>query len=138
MTMTDPIADLLTRIRNATRVKEKTVRIPASKLKVRVVDVLKREGYINGHSTSDSKPEDGMGPQGWIHVELKYGEDDEQVITHIQRVSRPGRRVYRKAQDLKPVLNGLGIKILSTSRGLLSDRECRSQNVGGEVLAEVW
>ena len=136
--MTDPIADLLTRIRNGVTNKSKTIRCPHSRLKESVADVLKREGYISGFSRSDSKPKDNMGPQGWLHVDLKYGEEDEDVIAHIQRVSRPGRRVYSQARDLKPVLNGLGIRILSTSRGILSDREAQQRNVGGEILAEVY
>ncbi len=136
--MTDPIADLLTRIRNGVNIKSKSIRIPHSRLKELVADVLKREGYVKGHSRSDSKPEDGMGPQGWLHVDLKYGEEDEDVIAHIQRVSRPGRRVYSQARDLKPILSGLGIRILSTSRGILSDREAQKNNVGGEILAEVY
>ena len=136
--MTDPIADLLTRIRNSVAIKGKRLRIPYTKLKEQIVDVLQREGYVASHSKSDSKPEDGMGPQGWLHVELKYGEEDEDVIAHIKRISRPGRRVYSQARDLKPVLNGLGIRILSTSRGILSDREAQKNNVGGEILAEVY
>jgi small subunit ribosomal protein S8 len=135
--MTDPIADLLTRIRNALKNKSKEVKIPHSKLKVRVAEVLKREGYIHGCSESDSVPTDGQGPQGWLLVHLKYGPDGEQVVNRLQRVSRPGRRVYKSASELKPVLNGLGITILSTSKGVLSDREARQQNVGGEVLAVV-
>ncbi|HBP22290.1 MAG TPA: 30S ribosomal protein S8 [Planctomycetes bacterium] len=135
--MTDPIADFLTRIRNATRIKRAQVRIPRSKLKIALADVLKREGYITGYRTMDSKPTDGLGPQGWLEIDLKYGPDGEDVITSIQRVSTPGRRIYKAATDLKPVVNGLGIDILTTSRGVLSDRECRQQNVGGEVMARV-
>lgn len=135
--MTDPIADLLTRVRNANAIGSKNTRIPHSTLKENVVGVLKREGYITGFSTTDSKPSDGIGPRKWLIVDLKYGEDGEKVIVKIQRVSRPGRRVYRKSTELKPVLNGLGIRILSTSKGLLSDREARKQGVGGEIMAEV-
>ena len=135
--MTDPVADLLTRVRNANTIGAKKTKIPHSKLKENVVSVLKREGYIKGFSTSDSKPEDGIGPRKWLNVDLKYGEDGEKVIVKIQRVSRPGRRVYRRFRELRPVLNGLGIRILSTSKGLLSDREARKQGVGGEILAEV-
>ena len=98
--MTDPIADLLTRIRNGVRIKSKSVRIPYTKLKEQVVEVLEREGYLTGHSTSDSTPKDGMGPQGWLNIDLKYGEEDEDVIEHIKRISRPGRRVYSQARDL--------------------------------------
>lgn len=136
--MTDPIADMLTRIRNAIRVKEAKVKIPRSKLKVNIAGVLKREGYITDFNEVDAHPGDGHGPQGWLEVQLKYGPDGEDVITYLQRVSRPGRRVYSRANDLRPVVNGLGIEILSTSRGVLSDREARSQKVGGEVLARVY
>jgi len=136
--MTDPIADMLTRIRNAARVQKRKVRIPRSKLKANVAGVLKREGYISDFSYEDPAPADGQGPQGWISIELKYGPDGEEVITFMQRVSKPGRRVYAGARDLRPVLNGLGIDILSTSKGVLSDREARKQNVGGEVLARVY
>jgi small subunit ribosomal protein S8 len=135
--MTDPVADLLTRIRNACAIRKKTVRAPKSKLKVAIADVLKREGYIRDHRTVESKPEEGVGPQGWIEIDLKYGPDDEDVILSINRVSKPGRRVYRAAAEIKPVTGGLGIDILSTSRGVLSDREARAKNVGGEVVARV-
>ena len=136
--MTDPIADMLTRIRNALRNNSAEVRIPFSKLKIKIAEVLEREGYVLGHRTEDSKPEDGIGPQGWLIVRLKYGPEGEEVIQVLDRTSRPGRRIYRKARDLKPVLNGLGINILSTSRGILSDREAREAGVGGEVLATVY
>lgn len=136
--MTDPVGDMLTRIRNALSIRRKTVRVPRSKLREQVAGVLQREGYIKGYSTSDSKPEDGLGPQGWIEVELKYGPEGEDVIHRIERTSRPGRRVYAKSSELKPVLNGLGIKILSTSSGILSDREARERKVGGEILATVY
>ena len=136
--MTDPVADCLTRLRNALANKSDTVRIPESKAKIRLIEVLKREGYVKGFTTHASKPTEGCGPQGWIEVELKYGSEDEQVITYLQRVSRSGRRVYKQARALRPVLNGLGIDILSTSRGVLSDREARAKGVGGEVLARVY
>lgn len=135
--MTDPIADLLTRIRNAAAIRNTTVRAPRSKLKVAIADVLKREGYIRDHRIVESKPSEGVGPQGWIEIDLKYGPDDEDVICSITRVSKPGRRVYRAAAEVKPVMGGLGIDILSTSRGVLSDREARAKNVGGEVVARV-
>ncbi|MGE0707204.1 MAG: 30S ribosomal protein S8 [Planctomycetota bacterium] len=135
--MTDPIADFLTRIRNATRIKRAKVRIPRSKVKVAMAGVLKREGYVTDFRTMDSAPEDGMGAQGWLEIDLKYGPDGEDVITRIDRVSKPGRRIYRSATELRPVVNGLGIDILTTSRGVLSDREARAQNVGGEVMARV-
>ncbi len=137
--MTDPIADMLTRIRNAVANKEAKVRIPRSKMKVNVADVLKREGYIEDCKVLEARPEEGgKGQQGWLEIQLRYGPDGEDVITYLQRVSKPGRRVYSGAKDLKPVLNGLGIDILSTSKGVLSDREARTQKVGGEVLARVY
>lgn len=130
--MTDPIADMLTRIRNAVSVERPNVEMPISKVKSNLADVLKREGYI-----WDWKAEDGK-PIGQLQIDLKYGPSGEKVIRHLKRVSRPGRRVYASARDLRPVLNGLGISIVSTSKGLLSDREARQQKVGGEVLCEIW
>ena len=127
----DPIADMLTRIRNAERVHSEDVKIPSSKLKVGIAKVLKDEGYINGYDViEDSK-------QGVLRVDLKYGPRGETVLHKIQRASRPGCRVYRKAADLPRVLDGLGITIVSTSKGVLSDRHCREQNVGGEPLCTV-
>ncbi len=136
--MTDPIADMLTRIRNATRNRRRSVRIPKSSLKVQLADVLRREGYIAAHRVLDSKPEDGIGAQGWLEIDLKYGPDGEDVISHLQRVSSPGRRTYLKAKELFRVMNGLGVNILSTSQGVLSSREARARGVGGEVLAQVY
>jgi len=136
--MTDPIADMLTNIRNALSTRRTKVKMPRSGLKVQVADVLKREGFITGYRTADSKPEDGIGPQGWLEIDLKYGPEGEDVITSIDRVSKPGRRVYFKAKDLYRVMNGLGINILSTSQGVLSSREARARGVGGEVLAQVY
>lgn len=136
--MTDPIADMLTQIRNGLRTRRKKVRIPRSRLKVQVADVLKREGYIVDYRTLESAPGDGIGNQGWLEIELKYGPEGEDVITRIDRVSKPGRRVYYKAKDLLRVMNGLGINILSTSQGVLSSREARARGVGGEVLAQVY
>ena len=130
--MTDPIADMLTRIRNAVRVERPNVDMPLSKVKRGLADVLKREGYIWDWQEVDEQP------VNQLRLDLKYGPNGERVIQKLQRVSTPGRRVYSKARDLKPVLNGLGIKILSTSRGVVSDREARSRNLGGEVLCEVW
>jgi small subunit ribosomal protein S8 len=130
--MTDPIADMLTRIRNAVRVERPDVMIPASKVKRGVADVLKREGYIWKWEEVDEKP------APVLRIILKYGPNGEQVIRHIQRVSKPGRRVYSKSTKLRPILNGLGISILSTSRGVVSDREARQRRLGGEVLCEVW
>lgn len=132
--MTDPIADMLTRIRNAVSVERPNVEIPVSKVKRGVADVLKREGFI--WDWSESKEEDAV--VGSINIELKYGPSGEKVIRHIKRVSKPGCRVYSRAKDLKPILNGLGISILSTSQGVMSDREARQQKMGGEVLCQVW
>ncbi len=129
--MTDPIADMLTRIRNAVRVERPHVDMPLSRVKLGVADVLKREGYI-----WDFKEVDGE-PVKQLRIELKYGPNGERVIQTIRRVSKPGRRVFSKSRDLRPVLNGLGISIISTSRGVVSDREARQQNIGGEVLCEV-
>ena len=130
--MTDPIADMLTRIRNAIRVEHPHIELPLSKVKIGVAEVLKREGYIWDWSQIDEKPAQKL------RLELKYGPNGERVIRHIKRVSKPGRRVYSRARDLRPVLQGLGITVLSTSRGVLSDREARQRNLGGEVLCEVW
>lgn len=129
--MTDPIADMLTRIRNAVRVERPHVDMPLSRLKLGVAEVLKREGYIWDFKEVDAEP------VKHLRIELKYGPNGERVIQSIRRVSKPGRRVFSKSRDLRPVLNGLGISILSTSKGLVSDREARQQNLGGEVLCEV-
>ncbi|MCB0189368.1 MAG: 30S ribosomal protein S8 [Caldilineaceae bacterium] len=132
--MTDPIADMLTRIRNAVRVERPNVLMPLSKVKRGVAEVLKREGYI-----WDWHEEDADGAPGkQLYIDLKYGPNGERVIRHIKRVSSPGRRVYSPAKQLRPVLNGLGISIISTSRGVISDREARQRNLGGEVLCELW
>ena len=131
MAVTDPLGDLLTRIRNGQRAKKDSVLSPASKLRVLVLDVLQREGYIRGYS------EEEMGPAKGVRIELKYFEG-QPAIKHVARVSKPGRRVYSGSQDLPRVMNGLGITIVSTPRGVLSDAEAREQNVGGEVLAEVF
>ena len=136
--MTDPIADMLTRMRNALRIKRKKVRIPRSRLKVGIAEVMKREGYIVDYRLADSKPTDGMGPQGWLEIDLKYGPEGEDVLTHLHRESKPGRRLYSKVDSLPLVLNGLGISILSTSHGILSDREARQKRVGGEILCTVY
>ena len=129
--MTDPIADMLTRIRNAVRVEHPTVDIPLSKVKRGVADVLKREGYIWDWEEVEEQPVSAL------RLVLKY-PGGESVIQKLQRVSNPGRRVYNRSKDLRPVLNGLGISIISTSSGVLSDREARSQNIGGEVLCQIW
>ena len=130
--MTDPIADMLTRIRNAVRVERPFVEMPVSKVKRGVADALKREGYIWEWKEVEAKPGNEL------RLELKYGPNGEQLIRHIKRISKPGRRIYSRAKDLKPVLNGLGIIIISTSQGVMSDREARQKNMGGEVICEVW
>ena len=132
--MTDTIADMLTRIRNAIRVEHSYVDIPHSKLKFGIADVLKREGYIWDFEVLN--PEQVKSPV--IRIQLKYGPNGEHVIQHVKRVSKPGRRIYQSAMLLKPVLNGMGINILSTNRGVISDREARQSNVGGEVICEIW
>ncbi len=132
MTMSDPLGDMLTRIRNGQRASKATVVSPASKLRTNVLEVLKREGYIRGYSQRNVR----QGVDELV-IELKY-TDGQPVIRQIQRVSTPGRRVYAKIKDLPSYYNGLGISILSTPRGVLSDSEARSQNVGGEILAQVF
>jgi small subunit ribosomal protein S8 len=130
--LTDPIADMLTRIRNAIRVERPHVDVPSSKVKRGLADVLKREGYIWDWQEVDSQP------VSHLRLELKYGPNGEHVIQHIKRISTPGRRVYRKATELRPILNGLGITVISTSGGVISDREARQKKLGGEVLCEVY
>jgi small subunit ribosomal protein S8 len=129
--MTDPIADLLTRVRNALAIRAAACSVPGSKLKVRVLDVLKREGYIQGYEVHSS------GPQSIINISLRYGDEGQQVITSIQRYSTPGCRRYRGVDDLPKVRGGLGIAVVSTNQGVLSDRECRQKRIGGEVLCLV-
>ena len=131
MALTDPLGDMLTRIRNGQRAKKDTILSPASKLRARVLEVLQREGYIRGYSEDAS----GLHPQ--LRIELKYFEG-EPAIKHVARVSKPGRRVYSGSKELPVIRNGLGITIVSTPKGVLSDAEARTQNVGGEVLAEVF
>jgi small subunit ribosomal protein S8 len=131
MAFTDPLGDMLTRIRNGQQAKKDSVMTPASKLRVRVLDVLKREGYIRGYSDEALAGHEG------IRIELKYFEG-QPAIRHVARVSKPGRRVYSGSTELPRVRNGLGIVIVSTPKGVLSDAEAREQNVGGEVLAEVF
>ncbi len=132
MQITDPIADMLTRIRNANSSKHESVNVPASKLKVEIARILNDEGYINGYEVID----DGL--QGIIKINLKYGANKQKVITGLKRVSRPGLRVYSSKEDLPRVLKGLGIAIISTSKGIMTDKEARKLNVGGEVLAFIW
>lgn len=132
MVMTDPIADMLTRIRNANQMKHKTVDVPASKLKAEILTVLKQEGYINDYQLV----KDGI--QGTLKVTLKYLQNEERAVRGLKKISKPGLRVYAKTDDLPRVLNGLGIAIVSTSQGIMTDREARSKQIGGEVLAYVW
>ncbi len=135
MTMTDPIADMLTRLRNANQAYHDRVTMPYSKIKANIAEVLKAEGYIAAWSVQE--PEDGKVGKSLI-VDLKYGTSRERSLAGIRRVSKPGLRVYAKAPDLPRVLGGLGVAIISTSQGLLTDRQARKRGVGGEVLAYVW
>jgi len=130
--MTDPIADMLTRIRNALMARHKTVVVPGSKLKLEIVRILKEEGYIEDYRVIEEKP------QIKIEIVLKYDEKKRPVIAGIRRVSKPGRRIYRGYKELPKVLNGLGIAIISTSQGIMTDHEARKRRVGGEVICEIW
>ncbi|HNZ83323.1 MAG TPA: 30S ribosomal protein S8 [Sedimentibacter sp.] len=132
MVMTDPIADMLTRIRNANHAKHEFVDIPASKIKKEIANILLEEGYIKGFDVIDD------GKQGIIRVELRYQQNKERVITGIKRISKPGLRVYVGKEDTPRVLGGLGIAILSTSKGIVTDKNARTQGVGGEVICYVW
>ena len=132
MNITDPIADMLTRIRNANSAKHETVDIPASNMKKAIAQILLDEGYIASYKVIDDEK------QGVIRVTLKYTENKAQVITGLRRVSKPGLRIYSNVEDMPKVMKGLGIAIVSTSKGIMTDREARKQNVGGEVLAFVW
>lgn len=132
MHITDPIADMLTRIRNASSAKHETVDIPASNMKKAIAQILLDEGYIASYKVIEDDK------QGVIRVTLKYGENKSQVITGLRRVSKPGLRIYSNVEDMPKVMKGLGIAIVSTSKGIMTDREARKQNVGGEVLAFVW
>ena len=132
MQITDPIADMLTRIRNANSQKHESVKVPASNMKKAIAQILLEEGYIKGYQvTEDNK-------QGMIDITLKYGANKEKAITGLKRVSKPGLRVYASNENLPKVLKGLGIAIISTSKGIMTDKEARKLNVGGEVLAFVW
>jgi small subunit ribosomal protein S8 len=132
MVMSDPVADMLTRIRNANIVRHETVEIPASKMKKAIAEILKAEGFIrDAEYIEDSK-------QGLIRIFLKYGPNNERVITGLKRISKPGLRVYAKSQEIPKVLGGLGIAILSTSKGILTDKEARSAKSGGEVICYIW
>lgn len=132
MSMTDPIADLLTRIRNAQMAKHATVDAPASKLKAEIVRILREEGYLDDFQTV------GEGPKSVIRIRLKYGAGGERTITGLERVSRPGRRVYCGKDEIPRVLGGLGVTILSTPKGIMTGNACRKNGVGGEVLCNVW
>ncbi|AEJ23404.1 30S ribosomal protein S8 [Weissella koreensis] len=132
MSMTDPIADFLTRIRNANMVRHDSVEVPASKIKKDIAEILKNEGFVRDVEYIDDDK------QGVIRVFLKYGADKQRVISGLKRISKPGLRSYVKADSLPKVLNGLGIAIISTSEGVITDKEARAKNIGGEVLAYVW
>jgi small subunit ribosomal protein S8 len=148
--MTDPIADMLTRIRNANRIERPIVDIPLTKFKARIAEVLKEEGFIYDYQVgvmAAPAPDQpaafqaqagASGPKALLRVFLKYGPEGEKVIRHIERASRPGHRFYRRHDQLKPVLDGLGVSILSTSRGVMSDRKARAARLGGELLCTVW
>ena len=130
--MTDPIADMLTRIRNSVSVEHPVTDIPVSKIKRGVAEVLKREGYIWDFEEIEGNP------GNVLRLELKYGNNVERLIQHIKRISKPGRRVYAKAKELRPILNGMGITVISSSQGVISDREARTRGIGGEVLCEIY
>lgn len=132
MSMSDPLADMLTRIRNGVMAHFDSVEMPLSKIKVGVAKVLKQEGYINDYHVSDE------GVQGTLKIDLKYGPNNEKVITGIRRVSKPGLRQYMKADRIPKVMSGLGVAILTTSQGIITDRQAKSMNIGGELLCEVW
>ena len=132
MTMTDPIADMLTRIRNANTVKHETVDVPASNIKKELARILLEEGFVRGYDVIED------GKQGIIRIQLKYGQTGERVISGLKRISKPGMRVYADKHEVPRVLNGLGISIISTSKGILTDRQARKENVGGEVICYVW
>ena len=132
MSMTDPIADMLTRIRNATMVRHDRMDIPASRMKLEIAKLLKQEGYIRTFKVLEE------GPQGVLRVYLKYSEDGEPVIHGLARVSKPGKRVYRGVEELQKVRNGLGVALISTNAGVVTDDQARRLRVGGEVLCEIW
>ena len=132
MTLSDPIADMLTRIRNAVKAKFNSVDIPGSKLKVEMARILKDEGYIRNYKFLKD------GKQGILRIYLKYGPGQTNIVYGLKRISKPSRRVYVRSKDIKPVLNGLGISILSTSKGIMTDKKARQSNVGGEILCNIW
>ena len=132
MSVTDPIADLLTRMRNANQMRYNEVVVPSSKLKLEIVKILKAEGYITDYKVEKGQVQDN------IVITLKYGKNKERVISGLKRISKPGLRVYAKAEEIPTVLNALGISIVSTSKGIMTGKEARKENLGGEVLAYVW
>ncbi|AZR74731.1 30S ribosomal protein S8 [Anoxybacter fermentans] len=132
MAMTDPIADMLTRIRNANMVRKETVDVPASRIKEEIATVLKNEGFIKDYQRI------AEGPQGILRLYLKYGKDGQRVISGLKRISKPGLRVYAKKDEIPKVLGGLGIAIISTSKGIMTDKEARKLGIGGEVICYVW
>ena len=132
MTMSDPIADMLTRIRNANQMRYNEVEVPASKIKTEIARILKEEGFISNYEIKKDKV------QNTIVLNLKYGQNKERVITGLKRISKPGLRVYAKAEEIPKVLNGLGIAIVSTSKGIMTDKNARKESLGGEVLAYIW
>lgn len=133
MVLTDPIADMLTRIRNANVMRYTKVEVPASKVKIEIAKILKEEGYISDYKIQKYEQKDDM-----IELSLKYGQKKERVITGLKRISKPGLRVYAKVDEIPKVLNGLGIAIISTSKGIMTDKQARNEQVGGEVLAYIW
>lgn len=133
MSMTDPISDLLTRIRNAHLAKHDRLDVPVSRLKLEVCRILKEEGFIKNYREVES-----TGPSGSVRIFLRYSPQGEPAINHVARISKPGRRVYRRANEIPPVRNGLGVGIVSTSQGLLTDAQARERKVGGEILCELW
>lgn len=132
MTMTDPIADMLTRVRNANSVKHETVDVPASNIKKEIARILLEEGFIRGYDVIED------GKQGIIRIQLKYGQEGERVISGLKRISKPGMRIYANSEEIPKVLNGLGIAIISTSKGIFTDKQARQNKVGGEVICYVW
>ncbi len=132
MAMTDPIADMLTRIRNAGKAKLKSVDVPGSKLKIEIAKVMQDQGYIKSYKLIEDNK------QGLLRVYLKYDEKQTHAVFGLERVSKPSRRIYSKSEDIKPVLNGLGIAILSTSKGIMTDKQAKLHNVGGEILCKIW
>lgn len=146
--MTDPIADMFTRIRNANRIERPAVEMPVTKLKINIAQVLKDEGFILDYQVGEYiadeqgiknfQAQEGTGPRKVLRVYLKYGPEGEKVIRRLKRASTPGRRLYRRCTELKPVLDGLGIAILSTSKGVMSDRKARTERLGGELLCTIW